>query len=155
MLTSSFTTTLKRKLLSGAIFGAVSGAFFYVFFGLLSESGISRSDLDLLAFIALPTAIVAFLVTPGKDKHLEGCSPEKALLAGIGITVLAYFSSYAAMWAPSQVPPTNLINSILWLYSESAMAVFGAIITLPIALPFGMLGGLLYKFLARRTLSVD
>ena len=157
MLSLSCRKTLKRKLLSGAIFGAASSLFFACFFVLFGSD--STSSFDLYAFIltALPAATIAFLVAPGADKHIEDCSKEDSLLAGAGITALTYLSSLTLLFFHSvtETPPNNFIGFIELLNDGLALAWIGAWLMLLPALPFGMFGGWLYRRLAKRTLSTN
>ena len=111
----------------------------------------------LLALVALPAASVAFLTTPGADKHTENCSKDDALLAGAGITALTYLSSFTLLFIIStiQSPPTDFASFVISLDVGLATAMVGVVIVLLPALPFGMFGGWLYRRLARQTLRTD
>lgn len=139
----------------------MSGAFFLCFFGLSFITG-GQPNFDswlnvasLLAFISLPATLVAFVVTPGRDNHIENCSRGDSLLAGAGITALAYLSSLAVLFFPLIVkaPPTNFVGLIEFLNNGLLYVWVGAWLALLPALPFGMFGGVLYRHLAKRTLS--
>ena len=163
VLPSSCKTTLKRKCLSAAIFGAVSSLFFACFFILTNAGRVSYSShalfdlMMMLALVALPAASVAFLTTPSADKHIENCSKDDALLAGAGITALTYLSSLALLFIIStiQSPPTDFASFVKSLDVGLTTAMVGAVIVLLPALPFGMFGGWLYRRLARRTLNAN
>ena len=156
MLLSSFSITLKRKLLSGAIFGAASSLFFFCVFGLFGENGVSNG-LFLLLIVVLPATAVAFLVTPSKDRHIKNCSWGKSVSAGAGITGLSYLASLTIFfwYAFIDAPPTSFSSLLKLFYVIYGFFIIGAFYILPFALPFGMLGGLLYRVLAKRTLSTD
>ncbi len=160
MLSLSCQKTLKRKCSSGAIFGTASSLFFVCFFGWTNWSDAPSYNPLGFVLVVVPSAIIAFLLTPGGPEYTEAFSWGDALFLGTYVTSLSYLAGFAIVMLPFTLPslnntlasPTNFIS---FVGNMIVAVVFRAFYILLPALPFGMLGGLLYRFLAKRTLSMN
>ena len=148
----------QRKLLGSTIFGAVSSLFFVCYFGWMNWSDAPSYNPFIFALVVVPSAITAFLLTPGGLEYTETFSWGDALFLGTYVTSLSYLASFATVVLP--ITLTSLNNtlaspaSFLSVVGSTVIAVvFGAFYVLLPALPFGLLGGLLYRFLAKRALN--
>ena len=69
------------------------------------------------------------------------------------MTALSHLAGYLFLSSPWHTVLGGPIAFVQALTLEVGFALFGALIALPFALPLGVAGGLLFRFLAKRTLS--